>query len=68
MELISSTPPAMSQDQFQDAINKACEAAVKKALNSLDNHISDVVTTEVNSREEQLCNSVATQVAAHLKK
>ncbi|RBQ72863.1 hypothetical protein FVER14953_20558 [Fusarium verticillioides] len=54
----------MSQEQFQDTLNKACEAAVKKALSGLDTHINEVV----NSRSEELGISVATYVSSHLEK
>ncbi|KAF5246694.1 hypothetical protein FANTH_6764 [Fusarium anthophilum] len=46
--------PAMSQGKFENAINRACEAAINKALNGLHEHISNVIAAQVAAQLQEV--------------
>ncbi|KAF5537300.1 hypothetical protein FMEXI_9990 [Fusarium mexicanum] len=70
------TPPPMSQGEFENAINRAIEAAVhpaievaiNKALSGLHDHIIQIVDQKIAVMEENLCMSITAKVGAQLEK
>ncbi|KAF5685782.1 hypothetical protein FCIRC_3271 [Fusarium circinatum] len=62
------TPPPMSQGEFENAINRAIEVAIKKALSGLHEYIPQLVDQKIAAEKENLCVAVAAKVVAQLEK
>ncbi|KAF5612835.1 uncharacterized protein FSUBG_1065 [Fusarium subglutinans] len=62
------TPPPMSQGEFENAINRAIEVAINKALSGLHEYIPQLVDQKIAAEKENLCVAVAAKVVAQLEK